>query len=243
MRKLPAVAAVLFFVSFVWAGPPFVTDDPEPVELHHWEFYYASLLNHDVDGNTGTAPHFEVNYGAFSETQLHVIVPLAYSDITGNSFEYGLGDIEIGVKYRLIRENDSRPQVGVFPLVELASGDSGKGLGSGHTSAFIPLWIQKSWGPWTMYGGGGYWFNKTAAGDKDYIQAGWLLQRDFSDTLTIGAELFSLSPSALGDSGEVGLNAGAMVNFDQSRHLLFSIGRDVNRADKFFAYAAFQLTI
>ena len=21
-----------------WAGPPFVTDDPEPVEYRHWEF-------------------------------------------------------------------------------------------------------------------------------------------------------------------------------------------------------------
>jgi hypothetical protein len=24
------------------AGPPYTTDDPEPVELHHWEVYLAS---------------------------------------------------------------------------------------------------------------------------------------------------------------------------------------------------------
>ena len=24
-----------------WGGPPFVTDDPEPVEYRHWEFYFS----------------------------------------------------------------------------------------------------------------------------------------------------------------------------------------------------------
>jgi hypothetical protein len=153
------------------------------------EFYTASVLSSSSGGETGTAPHFEVNFGAFPETQLHLIVPFAYSGLTGGTFQYGLGDIELGIKYRFIRETVSSPQIGVFPLVELASGDTARGLGAGHTSAFIPVWFQKSWGPWTTYGGGGYWFYKTAAGNRDYLQFGWLVQTDISDVLTLGAEV------------------------------------------------------
>jgi hypothetical protein len=27
----------------VFAGPPYITDDPEPVEYQHWEVYLASI--------------------------------------------------------------------------------------------------------------------------------------------------------------------------------------------------------
>ena len=32
------------------AGPPFVTDDPEPVPLHSWELYLASVSADDPSG-------------------------------------------------------------------------------------------------------------------------------------------------------------------------------------------------
>jgi len=32
------------------AGPPFVTDDPEPVDYQHWEFYIASQHIETSDG-------------------------------------------------------------------------------------------------------------------------------------------------------------------------------------------------
>jgi hypothetical protein len=58
---------LLFLISWaillprVWAGPPFTTDDPEPVEYRHWEIYVASQLEHDKGGWSGTSPHFEIN--------------------------------------------------------------------------------------------------------------------------------------------------------------------------------------
>ena len=47
-----------------------------------------------------------------------------------------------------------RPMIGVFPLVEAPTGDARRGLGAGHTREFLPLWLQKSFGGWTTYGGG-----------------------------------------------------------------------------------------
>jgi len=223
-----------------WAGPPFITDDPEPVELHHTEFYIASIYNNSGNGTTGTAPHIEFNYGAAHETQFHVIAPLAYAGLPGMPRHYGIGDVELGVKYRFLTETVCCPQAGVFPLVELPSGDSSSGLGSGHASAFLPLWLQKSFGPWTTYGGGGYWFNKTASGDKDYWQSGLELQRDFSKLITLGTEIFYFSPKTEGGPEETGLNAGLIINFSEEHHLLFSAGGDTSGPNAHFAYASFQ---
>ncbi|HEV2472203.1 MAG TPA: hypothetical protein VGS41_06025, partial [Chthonomonadales bacterium] len=40
-------------------GPPYVTDDPEPVDLHHWEVYLAAIYANAQTpvGASGTAPH------------------------------------------------------------------------------------------------------------------------------------------------------------------------------------------
>ena len=34
----------------LFAGPPFVTDDPEPVEFRHFEIYLASVTSRDFGG-------------------------------------------------------------------------------------------------------------------------------------------------------------------------------------------------
>ncbi len=32
------------------AGPPYTTDDPEPVEYRHWKLHLASQVGHDKAG-------------------------------------------------------------------------------------------------------------------------------------------------------------------------------------------------
>lgn len=60
-----AMSLVLYLacITSAWAGPPFITDDPEPVELRHWEVYLSSIQQRDSSGTAGTLPHVEVNYG------------------------------------------------------------------------------------------------------------------------------------------------------------------------------------
>ena len=244
------VVGAFLFMSPAWAGPPFFTDDPEPVEYLHWEVYLASLWAHDKKAGTlGTLPHLEVNYGPAPDLQLHVIVPAAYSAPVEGSKQYGLGDMELGIKYRFIHEDEQgwRPQVGIFPLFEVPTGSgsrllgSGFGSGSPYLQVFFPVWVQKSWGPWTTYGGGGYWYNP-GDGNKNYWFTGWLLQRDFSKMLTFGAEIFNSSPMAKGESDETGFNIGGFLNLSEEHHILFSAGRDIKGPNTFFAYFAFQWT-
>ena len=144
---------ILLFSAFVpqisQAGPPFLTDDPEPVEYQHWEMYLAVLYMHDRDQDSSTLPHLEINYGVIPNVQIHLLAPLVYEKPEGQSSQYGYGDTELGIKFRFIKETDYMPQVGIFPLVELATGDVGRGLGNGRTQYFLPIWLQKSFGSWT----------------------------------------------------------------------------------------------
>jgi hypothetical protein len=223
-----ALTAGLNFIMSVrtFAGPPFLTDDPEPVDYQHWEAYIFTLGDHSSSGYNVEGPALELNYGVLPDTQLHLIVPM--TTVGGNSTPTasGLGDTEFGVKYRFLHETNWWPQIGIFPLVELPTGDSGRGLGNGRTWFQLPLWMQKSFGPWTTYGGGGEVLN-SAPGQRNHPYGGWLLQRDFGPHLTLGGELFAQGQDTDTDQGYAALNFGGQYNFNEHFSLLFSAGHSI----------------
>ena len=230
------------FAGAALAGPPFVTDDPEPVDYGHWEVYIASERAQGTDGVTGTAPHMEVNYGALPELQLHVIAPLAYAGTVGGVWHSGFGDTELGLKYRFLDESDSYPQIGTFPLIEFPTGNENLGLGGGHTRAFIPVWLQKSFGPWTTYGGGGYWLNG-GGGNQNYWLFGWEVQRLLSSSLAAGIEFFRTTSTTPHGDPAFSFNVGMMLDLSEKHHILLSAGRDLSGPNRFTAYLAFQWTL
>jgi hypothetical protein len=223
------------------AGPPFRTDDPEPVEYKHWEVYLASQGSSNHDERSLTAPHVEINYGVFPNVQIHLLAPLQYVKTEGQPSQYGYGDTELGVKIRFIQESDWSPQVGAFPIFLLPTGNEDRGLGSGEAQVFLPLWFQKSWGSWKTYGGGGYWINP-GTGNRNYWFFGWEVQRDMSQYLTLGGELFHQTPSEVGGESNTGFNVGAIINFSELHHLLLSAGRNFSGPSDVFYYIGYQLT-
>ncbi len=208
-------------------GPPFLTDDPEPVDLNHWEFYVFGAGDRTIDSNSISAPAVEFNYGVAKSTQLHVIAPMANVSSPGAGWTSGYGDTEVGVKYRLLEETDAWPQIGVFPMAELATGNSAHGLGNGRTWYRLPVWLQKSWGPWTSYGGGGVALN-SAPGMRDSGFGGWLVQRDLGKYLTLGGELFREGADTTGGEGSTLANLGGSLKFTEDFNLLFSAGRSIS---------------
>ena len=139
-----------------FAGPPYVTDDPFPTEYKHFEIFLASEYSRDVNGNGGTLPHLEVNYGPAPDVQIGFTIPYTWNQDNGASREHGLGDIEVSGKYQFIHETKTVPAVAFFPSYKSHTGDDNKGLGTGANSYFLPIWIGKNWGDWTSFGGAGY---------------------------------------------------------------------------------------
>jgi outer membrane putative beta-barrel porin/alpha-amylase len=228
-------SALILAPGLAVAGPPFLTDDPAPVEYKHSEFYVFSTYDKTNDGKEITAPAFEYNYGILPETQFHIVVPFVRNAPDDAASEFGIGDVEIGVKYRFVQETDTVPQIGLFPMAELATGNSDKGLGNGKTWWRLPIWIQKSWGEWTSYGGGGYVINH-ADGQKDYAFGGCLVQKDIGETWTLGGEVFARGKDTVDGQSTSILNLGGLYKFTPDFNLLFSAGHSVGGERHTVAY-------
>lgn len=236
-----AVCLNLILATRTFAGPPFLTDDPAPVDYQHWEAYLFGTDDYDGSAHTINAPAVELNYGVLPDTQLHLVVPMTTVAPDHGRAESGLGDMEFGIKYRFIHETNGWPQIGIFPMVELPTGDSNRGLGNGRAWFRLPLWIQKSFGAWTTYGGGGAALN-SAPGQRNYPFGGWLVQRDIGEHLTLGGEIFAQGAAADGDQGFTALNFGGTCKFTEHFDLLFSAGHSVAGDDHTFCYLGLYWT-
>ncbi len=119
-----------------------------PVDLGQYEFYTFSTGTHVSDETSGVLPAFELTDGLIPDGQVHVVAPVAFDRLSGGSTQFGYSDTELGFKYRFIHEDEKgwRPQVATFPLLEIPTGNEGRDLGTGHASAFFPIWVQKSFG-------------------------------------------------------------------------------------------------
>ncbi len=240
-RRSAIAAALALLPLAARAGPPYVTDDPEPVEHRHWELYLATLDAHDASGWTGTAPHVEVNYGVVPDVQLHAIVPLAWARPPFGPARYGVGDVELGAKIRFVHESEHVPMVGTFPLLELPAGDAARGLGAGVVQLFLPLWLQKSAGPWLTYGGAGYWIHP-GSGHRNWWYLGWHAERRFGPA-SIGAEIFHTTPREEGGGSETRWDVGLVLDASPVHHLLFSAGTRFDDVAAFQGYAAWLVTL
>ena len=100
---LLAVCLSLILTTHTFAGgPPFLTDDPEPVDYQHGEAYLFTLGEHFRGGYAIEGPAGELNYGVLPDTQLHLIVPMSTVGGGAAPTVSGLGDTEIGIKYRFV---------------------------------------------------------------------------------------------------------------------------------------------
>jgi hypothetical protein len=237
-----------------WAGPPFQTDDPQPIDFRNYEFYtFANADGTRVEMDASGA--LEFNWGALPNVHLHIIVPLSAVVPSNNpSFApagvgpnaVGLGDIETGIKYRFIQETKHRPMVGTFVMFELPTGSAPRGLGVGKTWYKVPLWVQKSSGPWTAYGGGGETIFNNVPGYRNFPFAGALVQRDIGKKFTLGAELFYHGPEGLATAQTrhaTMLDVGGYYKIrEESFQLLYCYGHTVEGQNETYAYLGLYWT-
>ena len=248
--QIAALATALVMVPCLAnAGPPFRTDDPEPVDYQHYEFYTFTTGTHITGDTSGVGPAWEFNYGLIPDGQFHIVLPSAFDVPADGPSQWGYGDTELGFKYRFIQEDDKgwRPMVGTFPILEVPTGDQNLGLGAGHVRLFLPVWVQKNLGnDWLTYGGGGYWINHDASlGDKNYWFFGWLLQKQVTTQLAIGGEIFHQTADTIGGKDSTGFNLGAVYDFDEHNHLLMSAGAAIQNASTtnlYSWYLGYQIT-
>jgi len=220
VRGLLLGMAALALPSAAWAGPPFLTDDPEPTDTGHWEIYAPLVESEGKGADYEGAIAVEINYGAAPNLQLTASLPVAYvHDSTG--FHSGRGDLELSAKYRFYHDEAAGLSVAFFPGITLPT--ASHGLGNSRVTALLPVWAQLDTGPWSLFGGGGYAINP-GSGNRDYWTGGVAATREVSKGLLLGIEADRQGPDTAGGRASTSLGVGAIVQLGAPFRLLGSGG-------------------
>lgn len=230
--------------SSALAGAPFIVDDPEPVEVHHLEVNYAFTKTWRNNASSASTPSVDFNYGLNSDTQLHAQPKYAY-EREGEVKSYGVDNTEIGVKYRFINNKsyNSNFMVGIYPMLQLPTGEERLGVSRGKIQCFLPLWMQYNNDYWTFYGGTGYRVNSSIDSKNSWFFGGTVLYQ-WADKFKFGGELFRETATAIGENSISGFNLGGIYDFNNDYHLLFSMGKglsNVSSTNKLTVYLALQV--
>jgi hypothetical protein len=239
IRRVLVLLACCFTTVSTQAGPPFVTDDPEPPPPGGWEINVPFILERTPGTTEMDAPLFDLNYG-LPDIQLKLEFPIEIVNEDSNGTHAGPGDSLIGVKWRFFNNEQSQFQLGTYPQVLVPTGDHSRGLGEGQSGFVLPFLAQKNWEKWTAYGNIGYWW-QGANEARNYFYAGAVLEREVSEQLELGVELFGNSPKERGASSELAFNVGGTWKLSKHLNLLFSGGRNIVGDTHAMAYVGLQL--
>jgi hypothetical protein len=231
-------AGSLLAIGLAQAGPPFVTDDPEPPSPGGWEINVPFILERTPGKTEMDAPLFDFNYG-LPDVQLKLEFPIKIVHADPDGTAAGAGDLLLGVKWRFLNNEQSQFQLGTYPQLLLPTGDKARDLGEGRPAFVLPLVAQKSWDNWTLYGNVGFWW-QTAAETRDYFYAGAVLEREINERLKLGTELFGNSPKERGGRCDIAFNVGGIWKLNKNVNLLFTGGGDIVGDTHAMAYVGLQ---
>ena len=220
------VFALFALLQPAFAGPPYLSDDPEPTDYGHYEIYTFSNGTR-VRGGTDGEAGIDFNYGGAPNLQLTATLPIAFNAPVGGPTQFGPGNVELAAKYRFLHQSDFGWDVAVFPRLFLPSAS---GVGDPHASVLLPIWLQRDLGKdWTTFGGGGC--QLFADSSQDSCMAGWVLTRKVTSNFQLGLEIFHQTPSA-GTPASSSLGLGAVYDIDNTFHLLGYIRTGLQNRDE-----------
>jgi Putative MetA-pathway of phenol degradation len=224
-----------------FAGPPYVSDDPQPTDYKHFEIYTFTNGATTRDGTAGQSG-IDFNYGAAPDLQLTATLPAGFDRPVGGRTNVGLSNVELAAKYRFLHQDTFGLDVSVFPRVFLPAGANG--VGDNRVSLLLPVWVQKDWnGGWSAFGGGGCTVTERRA--VDFCQAGAVLTYQLLPKLQIGAEIFHQTANSSGTPATSSLGIGWRFDLNDNYHLLGNVRRGIenaNETDRYSWYASVLFT-
>jgi len=240
MRYSFALLALLSIPATAIAGPPFITDDPVPVDLHHFETFYYTAGSSGRDG-LGGASGIDFNYGAARDLHINIAVPFEYDHPRDGPAAHGIGNVELAAKYRFLHQDGSGWDAAVYPRLILQS--ASREVGDNRAAVFLPVWIGRAGDGWSTYGGGGCVYRQ--GGGATFCQGGWVVTRDVTDRLHLGAEIVHQTPEAKDGRAATALGAGLTCDLNDHYHLLAYAGphlQNISRTARYNWYLALQTT-
>jgi hypothetical protein len=224
-----------------WAGQ-YITEDPDPTPYGHVEMIPFSNVTKIKPQTISQTPALEANFGILPDLQGHVIFPAVISKSRGEKTVYGYGDIETGIKYRFFEETDILPAMAFYPKCLAPIGDWRLGLGLGGTVEEFPLWFEKNIDSWKITGGGGYALTQ-APDTSNYGFGGVVIQRDITETITLGSEFYGQGDIGQGVRASLIWTLGGNYKLTEDLTLAVSAGHSIAGQKTLMGYVGLDFTL
>jgi hypothetical protein len=223
------------------AGPPYVSDDPQPTDYRHFEIYTFGSGTAARGGTSGAAG-VDFNYGVAPDLQVTATLPAGFDSPVGGKTSVAPSNIELAAKYRFLHQDSFGWDVAVFPRVFLPSGSNT--VGDNRVSLLLPIWVQRDSGDgWSTFGGGGCTISARRA--QDVCLMGGVVNYELLPKLQVGVELFHQTADGSGTPATSSLGVGARYDLNETYHLLGYLRRGIQNTtetDRTSWYAAVLFT-
>lgn len=202
-------------------GPPLITEDPGTPGDGNWETNVAVTLEQTRKEREFAAPELDINYGYGDNVQLKLELPWVVIDDRGGHARSGLGNVELGVKWRFL-EGASGLAMSVYPQLAFSPGSSSKdrGLVDGN-ELILPVQAATPFGPLNVTSEVGHTLVES---DEDEWIYGVAVGYPATPRLELLAELNGAATRDL-DEDTLVFNLGGAYRLNQRLYGLASAGR------------------
>jgi hypothetical protein len=206
-------------------GPPYYTNDPGTPGNKQWEInlgYMPFLYN---GASTTHTPDVDINFGLGDRIQLTFENAWLRDYVEPGPAKYGLGQDQLGVKWRFYDNPKNGWAISVFPQVSLNNPDTSvkQGITPRGASLILPVEFSKKLGPIDLNWEAGY--NLVHLGSDGWI-AGVVAGHEFTKNFEMDAEFYSVGAYNPQVSAET-LGVGARYKIHPPFILLLMAGRSV----------------
>jgi hypothetical protein len=238
---------LLVFLSssvFAQGGPPYYTNDPGTPGNLQWEINLAYMPFLYPDHSIAHTPDVDINFGLGDRIQL--TYENAWLRVDNPSpVKFGLGQDQLGFKWRFYDNKDSGFAVSLFPQVSInnLNNSVARGITPRGASVILPLEFSKKLGPIDLNWEAGY--NLVHRGPDGWL-AGVVVGHEFTKNLELDAEFYSTGTFHPSTDQET-LGAGLRYKIHPPVILLLMAGRSVQTAGTsqpyFVGYFGFQFLL
>jgi len=224
------------------AGPPLEFDDPDTPGAGNWEINFASTMEKRAS-LWEFKPLLDLNYGWGERVQLKLKPRLVVLDPPGEGARAGAGNIQFGVKWRFLDEDDHGVAMSFYPQADFnpPGGSIERGLVDDGHDLFLPFQIARTFGRTRLYADGGYNWRE---GREDEWILGVAAEHRLADKFIVMGELRDIAQADF-DDHELFFNAGFKWKLHQNWTLLAAAGRTIHepRGERaaVFSYLGLQL--
>lgn len=254
VTTLTAPLRVFMFASLIVAllpvsteaGNPLFTNDPETPGAGGWEINISHNIERLLSERNEDLPLLNINYGSTANNQWKISIPVRHFDPRGDEDHWGIGDIQLGWKYRFIDEDEHGFMASVYPQPLLPTGNEALAIGDGRLELFLPAQVGKHLfdDKLFMYGEVGYnvVFEDAAMNSWFYGLAG---EWQVTEKVELVGEIAGVAFPGGGEPDDTFFFGG--FNYQLTEHVVFmtSFGRSFHDARQgtpdFLSYIGLQI--